>query len=77
MRSQVWCTKSRLPILHIFLFKIIHSYFIGNLKMDRLSVGMHVEIMRSDGRVHGALVTQLKNETKSVSVEWFEKVFFG
>lgn len=44
--------------------------------MDHLSVGMHVEIMRSDGRVHGALVTQLNNVTKSASVEWFEKVLF-
>lgn len=42
--------------------------------MDRLSVGMHVEIMRSDGRVHGALVTQLKHDVNTVSVEWFEKV---
>uniref|UniRef100_A0A915E294 Kinesin motor domain-containing protein n=1 Tax=Ditylenchus dipsaci TaxID=166011 RepID=A0A915E294_9BILA len=41
--------------------------------MDRLSVGMHVDIMRSDGRVHGALVTQLRHDTRVVSVEWFEK----
>jgi hypothetical protein len=42
--------------------------------MDKLIVGMHVEIMRSDGRVHGAIITELKHPTKSISVEWFEKV---
>lgn len=42
--------------------------------MDRLSVGMHVDIMRSDGRVHGALITNLNFNISAVSVEWFEKV---
>ncbi|KAI1722728.1 kinesin motor domain-containing protein [Ditylenchus destructor] len=41
--------------------------------MDRLSIGMHVDIQRSDGRVHGALITNLRHDTKVVSVEWFEK----
>lgn len=42
--------------------------------MDRLSVGMHVDIMRSDGRIHGALITNLNFNIPAVSVEWFEKV---
>ncbi len=31
------------------------------------------DIMRSDGRVHGALVTNLRQDTRVVCVEWFEK----
>lgn len=45
--------------------------------MDRLSVGMHVDIMRSDGRIHGALITSLNYITSAVSVEWFEKVILN
>lgn len=41
--------------------------------MERIEVGMHVDIQRSDGRVHGAVVSQLKPERKAVLVEWFEK----
>ncbi|KAJ1359072.1 hypothetical protein KIN20_017700 [Parelaphostrongylus tenuis] len=41
--------------------------------MERIEVGMHVDIQRSDGRVHGAVVSQLKPERKVVLVEWFEK----
>ena len=42
--------------------------------MDRLNVGMQVEIKRSDGRVHGAVVTGVNHATGGVNVEWFEKV---
>ena len=42
--------------------------------MDRLNIGMQVEIKRSDGRVHGAVVTAINHATGGVSVEWFEKV---
>ncbi|CAJ0605453.1 unnamed protein product [Cylicocyclus nassatus] len=41
--------------------------------MERIEVGMHVDIQRSDGRVHGAVVSQLKPERRAVLVEWFEK----
>lgn len=37
---------------------------------------MHVDIKRSDGRVHSAMVTEIKRELNSVNVEWFEKVKF-
>ncbi|PIO59879.1 hypothetical protein TELCIR_18644, partial [Teladorsagia circumcincta] len=45
----------------------------SNGNMERIEVGMHVDIQRSDGRVHGAVVSQLKPERKAVLVEWFEK----
>lgn len=41
--------------------------------MDKLTEGMQVEIVRSDGRVHGAIICQINHKTSSVSVEWFEK----
>lgn len=41
--------------------------------MERIEIGMHVDIQRSDGRVHGAVVSQLKPERRAVLVEWFEK----
>ena len=34
--------------------------------------GVNVDIKRSDGRIHSACVTDLKPESRSVSVEWFE-----
>uniref|UniRef100_A0A0N5AF57 Kinesin-like protein n=1 Tax=Syphacia muris TaxID=451379 RepID=A0A0N5AF57_9BILA len=40
--------------------------------MDRVSVGMHVDIRRSDGRVHNAVISEVRKETQSVTVEWFE-----
>lgn len=43
--------------------------------MDKLTEGMHVEIIRSDGRVHGAIICHINHTSSSVSVEWFEKVF--
>ena len=42
--------------------------------MEKLTEGMQVEIIRSDGRVHGAIICQINHKTSSVSVEWFEKV---
>uniref|UniRef100_A0A915LZC3 Kinesin-like protein n=1 Tax=Meloidogyne javanica TaxID=6303 RepID=A0A915LZC3_MELJA len=41
--------------------------------MEKLTEGMQVEIIRSDGRVHGAIICQINHKTSSVSVEWFEK----
>lgn len=38
-----------------------------------LSVGIHVDIQRTDGRIHQAVVTGLAPETSSVTVEWYEK----
>jgi hypothetical protein len=45
--------------------------------MDKLTVGMTIDIMRSDGRVHGAIITELYTTHEAVAVEWFEKVCFG
>uniref|UniRef100_A0AC34RAB0 Kinesin-like protein n=1 Tax=Panagrolaimus sp. JU765 TaxID=591449 RepID=A0AC34RAB0_9BILA len=41
-------------------------------KMERITVGMQVEIKRSDGRIHGAVVTAVNKESGGVNVEWFE-----
>ena len=38
-----------------------------------LDVGIHVDIQRTDGRIHQAVVTGLAPETSSVTVEWYEK----
>lgn len=37
-------------------------------------VGLHVDIQRSDGRVHGAVISDIKRDKGVVTVEWFEKV---
>jgi kinesin family protein 2/24 len=38
-----------------------------------LHTGQTVDIQRSNGRIHQAVITQINNETKSVTVEWQEK----
>lgn len=38
-----------------------------------LAVGIHVDIQRTDGRIHQAVVTGTAPETSSVTVEWYEK----
>ena len=38
-----------------------------------LDMGIHVDIQRTDGRIHQAVVTGLAPETSSVTVEWYEK----
>ena len=35
--------------------------------------GVHINIQRSDGRIHQAVVTQLNTASNSVSVEWSER----
>lgn len=42
--------------------------------MDQLSVGMAVDISRSDGRMHSAVVAKIRLEQNLVDVEWFESV---
>ncbi|ELU10751.1 hypothetical protein CAPTEDRAFT_167419 [Capitella teleta] len=41
---------------------------LGNLK-----VGVNVDIQRTDGRIHSAVVSGINLESRSVTVEWFEK----
>ncbi|CAM1309067.1 KIF2A (predicted) [Pycnogonum litorale] len=47
------------------------------MKMDynlsAIRVGTNVDIQRTDGRIHSAIVSGVNLENKSVSVEWFEK----
>ncbi|XP_029693299.1 kinesin-like protein KIF2A isoform X1 [Takifugu rubripes] len=38
----------------------------------KISVGTYVEIKRSDGRIHQAMVTSLHADNESVTVEWIE-----
>jgi kinesin family protein 2/24 len=38
-----------------------------------LHTGQTVDIQRSNGRIHQAVITQINHETKSVTVEWQEK----
>ncbi|XP_029017321.1 kinesin-like protein KIF2A isoform X4 [Betta splendens] len=38
----------------------------------KIVVGTYVEIKRSDGRIHQAMVTSLSEENESVTVEWIE-----
>ncbi|XP_054612395.1 kinesin-like protein KIF2A [Dunckerocampus dactyliophorus] len=38
----------------------------------RIFVGIYVEIKRSDGRIHQAMVTSLHEDNESVTVEWIE-----
>ncbi|XP_070992142.1 kinesin-like protein KIF2A isoform X3 [Oncorhynchus clarkii lewisi] len=38
----------------------------------KIVVGVYVEIKRSDGRIHQAMVTSLNEDNESVTVEWIE-----
>lgn len=38
----------------------------------KILVGIYVEIKRSDGRIHQAMVTSLNEDNESVTVEWIE-----
>ncbi|KAA0704250.1 Kinesin-like protein KIF2A [Triplophysa tibetana] len=38
----------------------------------KIQIGIYVEIKRSDGRIHQAMVTSLNEENDSVTVEWIE-----
>ncbi|KAM6233138.1 kinesin-like protein KIF2A isoform 7-T7 [Porphyrio hochstetteri] len=38
----------------------------------KIQIGIYVEIKRSDGRIHQAMVTSLNDNTESVTVEWIE-----
>lgn len=41
--------------------------------MGGVRMGINVDIKRSDGRIHSAVVSGINVETKSVTVEWFER----
>ena len=40
--------------------------------LQHIRLGLGVNIQRSDGRVHSAVVSELHEDTQSVTVEWFE-----
>uniref|UniRef100_A0AAR2LSL6 Kinesin-like protein n=1 Tax=Pygocentrus nattereri TaxID=42514 RepID=A0AAR2LSL6_PYGNA len=42
------------------------------VNFGRIVVGVYVEIKRSDGRIHQAMVTSLNEDNESVTVEWIE-----
>ncbi|XP_061872677.1 kinesin-like protein KIF2A isoform X1 [Colius striatus] len=39
---------------------------------SKIQIGIYVEIKRSDGRIHQAMVTSLNEDNESVTVEWIE-----
>ncbi|XP_014260916.1 kinesin-like protein KIF2A isoform X2 [Cimex lectularius] len=41
--------------------------------MDPIKSGMSIQIRRTDGRTHPAIVSSVNNTLRSVTVEWFEK----
>ncbi|CAH1772584.1 unnamed protein product [Owenia fusiformis] len=43
------------------------------MELGGVKVGVNVDIQRSDGRIHSAVVSGVAKESKSVTVEWFEK----
>ncbi|XP_069127828.1 kinesin-like protein KIF2A isoform X1 [Argopecten irradians] len=43
------------------------------MDMAGLKVGVNVDIQRTDGRIHSAVISGVNPEMRSVTVEWFEK----
>ncbi|XP_070195318.1 kinesin-like protein KIF2A isoform X6 [Littorina saxatilis] len=41
--------------------------------MSLLKIGVNVDIQRTDGRIHSAVISGVNQETQSATVEWFEK----
>ncbi|XP_007890330.1 kinesin-like protein KIF2A isoform X8 [Callorhinchus milii] len=42
------------------------------VNFGKVQIGIYVEIKRSDGRIHQAMVTSLNEDNESVTVEWIE-----
>ncbi|XP_032932127.1 kinesin-like protein KIF2A isoform X1 [Catharus ustulatus] len=42
------------------------------VNFSKVQIGIYVEIKRSDGRIHQAMVTSLNEDNESVTVEWIE-----
>ncbi|XP_032885901.1 kinesin-like protein KIF2A isoform X1 [Amblyraja radiata] len=42
------------------------------INFGRVHIGIYVEIKRSDGRIHEAMVTSLNDDNESATVEWIE-----
>lgn len=42
-------------------------------QLARLRIGQSVDIQRSNGRIHPAVITQINRENRTVTVEWQEK----
>ncbi|XP_059162531.1 kinesin-like protein KIF2A isoform X2 [Physella acuta] len=38
-----------------------------------MKIGVNVDIQRTDGRIHSAVISGINKDTKSVTVEWYEK----
>ncbi|XP_052253397.1 kinesin-like protein KIF2A isoform X3 [Dreissena polymorpha] len=43
------------------------------MDLSHLKVGVNVDIQRTDGRIHSAVISGVNNDAKSVTVEWFER----
>merc|ERR1711911_275115 len=65
-----------LAVLSDTLFPLAHFNLIPNSMeeiFDKLKVGLNVDIQRTDGRIHSAVVSGVNATTRSVTVEWFER----
>jgi hypothetical protein len=45
-----------------------------SVNVTDLTVGLAIDICRSDGRMHSAVVAKVRPEQNLVDVEWFENV---
>uniref|UniRef100_A0A8D0E3G9 Kinesin-like protein n=1 Tax=Salvator merianae TaxID=96440 RepID=A0A8D0E3G9_SALMN len=45
---------------------------MATANFGKIHIGIYVEIKRSDGRIHEAMVTSLNEDNESVTVEWIE-----
>ncbi|KAL7989013.1 hypothetical protein Chor_007932 [Crotalus horridus] len=45
---------------------------MATANFGKIQIGIYVEIKRSDGRIHEAMVTSLNEDNESVTVEWIE-----
>ncbi|XP_012519961.1 PREDICTED: kinesin-like protein KIF2A [Propithecus coquereli] len=45
---------------------------MATANFGKIQIGIYVEIKRSDGRIHQAMVTSLNEDNESVTVEWIE-----
>lgn len=43
------------------------------MEFSLLKIGVNVDIQRTDGRIHSAVVSGVNSDTRSVTVEWFER----
>ncbi|KAL4236340.1 Kinesin-like protein kif2a [Mactra antiquata] len=43
------------------------------MDLNSLKIGINVDIQRTDGRIHSAVISGVNDEAKCITVEWFER----